>query len=286
MLFHRKARVAMPVIALLALGSVLSGCSGSDAPSPVGIPGHAAPTTASGPRTTASYRASREDSGAPTEEQMRITRDRLRKRAAALGLEGTEVRVDGAVVSVVAPGRKDAQLRQMAATARLEFRPVLDPSTAGQNDLKQAYDSLTCGSKNTTTLPRPERPAVACDPDRGEKYLLGPTAISAEDIDDATARFDSANQMAWIVGIGFTDAGTTAFAKTTGTLAEQTPPANQFAILVDGVVLSAPSVATAITGGKAEISGSFTEQSAENLAANISSGALPVKLTVTDVTVR
>ncbi|NUR40544.1 MAG: hypothetical protein HOV73_10705, partial [Streptomyces sp.] len=64
----------------------------------------------------------------------------------------------------------------------------------------------------------------------------------------------------------------------------QQSPANQFAIVLDGTVLSAPSVAQAITGGEAEIYGSFTEASARELAADLRTGALPARLSEQSVT--
>jgi preprotein translocase subunit SecD len=67
-------------------------------------------------------------------------------------------------------------------------------------------------------------------------------------------------------------------------LSAQPSPQNQFAIVLDGVVLSAPQVNGPITGGKAEISGSFTKQEAQQLAAQVNTGALPVRLSVSSVT--
>ncbi len=54
----------------------------------------------------------------------------------------------------------------------------------------------------------------------------------------------------------------------------------QFAIILDGEVLSTPVFREPILGGAAQISGSFTADSANNLAISLRSGALPVPLTV------
>ncbi len=53
-----------------------------------------------------------------------------------------------------------------------------------------------------------------------------------------------------------------------------------FAIILDGKVLSAPNINEPILGGTAQISGSFTVESANELAISLRSGALPVDLTV------
>jgi preprotein translocase subunit SecD len=53
-----------------------------------------------------------------------------------------------------------------------------------------------------------------------------------------------------------------------------------FAIILDDKILSAPNINEPILGGRAQISGNFTVQSAHDLAVSLSSGKLPVKLNV------
>ena len=55
-----------------------------------------------------------------------------------------------------------------------------------------------------------------------------------------------------------------------------------FAIILDGKVLSAPNINEPILGGSAQISGSFTVESANQLAIALRSGALPVDLKVVE----
>jgi preprotein translocase subunit SecD len=274
MLPHRKAYSAASAVAVLALASAVSGCSDSG-----GTAGPASPEKDALVRTTAAYTASLTDSGTPTGEDMRVTADRVRKRAAALGLKDTDVRVNGTVITITAPHGNADRLRRMTSTALLEFRPVLDPATAGQNGLKQAYDSMVCNRTTRATPSLPARPTVACDGVNGQKYLLGPTALDGAKVESASAEFDSVTGAGWLVDLAFSPAGSRTFAAVTGTLAQHTPPTNQFAIVVDGGVVSAPSVVSAITGGKAQISGRYTQDGAQDLAAAISSGALPVQLT-------
>jgi preprotein translocase subunit SecD len=57
------------------------------------------------------------------------------------------------------------------------------------------------------------------------------------------------------------------------------PPTDQIAIIVDQVVISSPTVQSAITGGSGEITGGFSEQEAKDLATQLNAGALPVELT-------
>ncbi|MFI0723180.1 preprotein translocase subunit SecD [Streptomyces sp. NPDC021224] len=273
MLPHRKAYAAALAAVVLVLGPAVSGCSDSG-----GSPMPAPPSGAPQARTTTTYTASRADSGAPTAEDMRTTADRLRERAKSLGLKNTDVTAAGTVVTIVAPRADSDRVAQMTATALLEFRPVLDPATAAQQGLGQAYSALACDGTTRAITSLPDGPAVACDSRMKEKYLLGPTALPGTDVESATAALDTSNGSGWIINLAFTPSGSTEFAQVTAKLAQNLQPANQFAVVVDGEVLSAPAVNSAITGGQAQISGSFTREAAENLAAAISSGALPVQL--------
>lgn len=270
MLSHRRAYAATLAAVTLVLGSAVAGCSDS---------GGSAARSPLVPLTRAAYTASRPGSGPPSAEEMRQTAERLRKRAAALGLQNTDVAVDGSVITIVAPRGTAERIPSITTTARLEFRPVLDPATAAQFGLKAAYDAQDCIGIHDPSSPPAERPIVACEPSsHPAKYLLGPVALGGTEVRSASAHFDSVNGNGWMVDLDFTSAGSSTFARVTGTLAQHPAPTNQFAIVVDGNVLSAPSVPAAITGGKAQISGSFTKEAAQNLAAAISSGALPVRL--------
>jgi preprotein translocase subunit SecD len=138
-------------------------------------------------------------------------------------------------------------------------------------------------------FPGPDVPVVACAVSRmpgqpAAKYLLGPAILSGSEVASAKATYDTANGAGWTVLLDFTSAGAKKFADATGQLAQNQTPQNEFAIVVDGAVVSAPSVAQELTGGTAQISGSFTEKEARNLAAKLNSGALPVTLTFTNST--
>ena len=79
------------------------------------------------------------------------------------------------------------------------------------------------------------------------------------------------------VTIRFDGAGSQAFARVT-----QENVGKQFAIILDNVVLSAPVIREPILGGNAQISGSFTVQTANDLAISLRSGRLPVELHVVE----
>lgn len=125
---------------------------------------------------------------------------------------------------------------------------------------------------------------VACKKDGSAKEILGPVAVEGTGVSDADAVFDSQQGKGWIVQLKFTSGGSKKFAEVTGQLATKAPPQNQFAIVLDGAVVSDPSVSTSISGGQAEISGGFTQQSAGDLANVLSYGALPLSFDIVNET--
>ncbi|MFE9634993.1 protein translocase subunit SecD [Streptomyces sp. NPDC006463] len=132
---------------------------------------------------------------------------------------------------------------------------------------------------------KPEDPMVACG-QRGTtwgKWILGPAQVNGQDVKNAKGIIDP-QRGAWIVTMQFTDKGADKFAKITGELATKQAPQNQFAIVLDGQVISDPSVSQALTGGNAEISGGFTQQSAQDLGNMLSYGALPLSFSEDSVT--
>ncbi|MFE3517423.1 protein translocase subunit SecD [Streptomyces sp. NPDC059166] len=161
-----------------------------------------------------------------------------------------------------------------------------DPATAA---LQKKFTALDCTDKSARAKAgdgvKPEDPTVACSSEGDAKYLLGPAEVSGTDVDDAKAQFDQQRGI-WIVSMDFTDKGSKKFQTITKKLSTQQSPQNQFAISLDGEVVSAPQVNQTLSGS-AEISGSFTQQSAEDLANVLSYGALPLSFsedTVTTVT--
>ncbi|MFD6969648.1 protein translocase subunit SecD [Streptomyces sp. NPDC059979] len=163
--------------------------------------------------------------------------------------------------------------------------PAADPAAA---DLQAKFAALDCTDEKQRAAvknAKPEEPTLACG-QRGEawgKWLLGPAAVEGKDVKTAKGIIDT-QAGAWIVTMDFNDRGSDAFAKVTGELAAKQSPQNQFAIVLDGDVISDPSVSGAITGGSAQISGGFTQQSAQDLGNILSYGALPLSFSEDSVT--
>jgi len=126
----------------------------------------------------------------------------------------------------------------------------------------------------------PDRPLISCD-DSGNKYLLSTAAIEGTQLKSASAGQDTQQSLGqWIVQLTFKGDAKSTFADLSrkmysgsGTQYE----GGRFAIVLDGQTLSDPGFDGVIPNGQAQISGSFTQDSAQSLATSLKFGALPVK---------
>ncbi|TWG01903.1 protein translocase subunit SecD [Streptomyces brevispora] len=152
--------------------------------------------------------------------------------------------------------------------------------------LQKQFEELDCSSRASRSKAalgvKPTDTVVACSSEGDAKYVLGPAEVSGTEVDSAKANFDQQRGM-WIVQMEFSGKGSKQFQTITKKLSAQQSPQNQFAIALDGEVVSAPQVNETLSGS-AEISGSFTQQSAEELANVLSYGALPLSFTEQSVT--
>jgi preprotein translocase subunit SecD len=101
----------------------------------------------------------------------------------------------------------------------------------------------------------PDTPAAVTRLDGGHVIEVQP----AQSPDSAT----------WPVNLTFDDEGAKTFGSLTADLATKQTPLNQLAIVVRGQVVAAPTVMSAIPGGKIQIAGTYTKDDAEKLAAQI-----------------
>ena len=76
--------------------------------------------------------------------------------------------------------------------------------------------------------------------------------------------------------MSFNGEGTSKFGALTTSVTKLAAPQNQVAIVLDGLVVSAPRINEAINGGSAQITGSFSQEEASNLANVLKYGALPL----------
>ncbi|MFE0628117.1 protein translocase subunit SecD [Streptomyces sp. NPDC058864] len=159
--------------------------------------------------------------------------------------------------------------------------------TSIPEDLQAKLAALDCSDAKTRAnlnlKAKPTDKIVACSQDGNAKYALGPAAVDGKNVSKAAAQFDTQGGNGWVVTLNFDGTGSKAFSKITSQLSQQQPPNNQFAIVLDNEVVSAPSVNQTLSGS-AEIYGSFTQESSEELANVLSYGSLPLTFDKSDVT--
>ncbi|MCZ7536384.1 MAG: protein translocase subunit SecD [Acidimicrobiia bacterium] len=113
----------------------------------------------------------------------------------------------------------------------------------------------------------PTKPGESAD--RAGCYELGPAVLTGKSVRGAKARYDGA-QGGWLVEVEFK--GNDFVEKVAVPYAEQL-----VAIVLDGAVYSAPNIQPGITGSDVQITGSFSEREAKDLALVLRYGALPVQ---------
>ena len=258
-----------------------------------------------------------------TAEQMAQAVSIIRQRIDAAGVSEAEINTQGnnnIVVSI--PGTPDdATLARIEASAKLEFRAVLEagaptstavgadgtatpvpvgtidpnlstvPAVSPSNGsdlnwvtpaLQAQYEQFDCASdsaQTTNTAPE-DQPLITCDFSNTVKYILGPVEVFGSDISNAGASLVTTSTGAttgqWAVDLAFNGKGTKDFGDVTTRLNGLTGSQNQFAIVLDGKVLTAPATNAAITNGSAQITGGFTQESSKTLADQLKYGALPI----------
>lgn len=149
-------------------------------------------------------------------------------------------------------------------------------------ELQAEYDAFDCASlaSAATNVAPADEPLITCETDLSIKYILGPVEVDGSNISDARAgQRQGANGVTtreWAIYPTFDETGTAAFSDITTRLVSLTSPRDQFAAVLDGKVLIAPATQAAITNGKPEITGNFTQETATSLASQLKFGALPV----------
>ena len=162
------------------------------------------------------------------------------------------------------------------------------------------YDFLTLDCSASADVKRVEgaadKPYAACDESGQIKYILGPVAVPGSDLTSATAAIARNNNGQstgqWIVSLQFNHDGAEKFKDTStilygyhdsdpqGSSFRGSPDRNSFAVVLDGTVITAPTMQAIITNGEAQISGNFTAQSATALANQLQFGSLPLNFEV------
>jgi protein-export membrane protein SecD/preprotein translocase SecF subunit len=168
------------------------------------------------------------------------------------------------------------------ATPEVAPAPVTTGAELAPADI-EALLAFDCADIEPGRVTLPDEPLLTCDRDLANRYLLGPADVVGTDIATATAGIPQGG-VGWQVNLEFTSEGADKFFASTQQLSQQQPPQDQFAIVLDGLVVSAPQVNEPIPGGRAQITGQFTQAEATALANVLQYGALPLAFEVSDVT--
>ncbi|MEL6384082.1 MAG: hypothetical protein AAFQ89_16830 [Cyanobacteria bacterium J06626_18] len=242
-----------------------------------------------------------------TEQDMEAVQQVIDRRAKALG--GLRASVEPLAqnqLQVQIPGAiEPAQIeRLLTATAQLEFRaqePVTEEPLRVEMQLLQQHElelaallenqvppESTPNSEVATNAASNEQIAAAqeaiADSNTAIAELFAPASITGTRLTDAQAQESSGSGM-WEIAIEFDAEGTDQFAQLTRDVAGT---GLAIGIFVDGRLISAPTVnvayaETGITGGSAVISGGFSAESANDLAIQLRSGALPLPVEVLEI---
>ena len=221
----------------------------------------------------------------------------IRQRVNSLGVAESEVAAQGSGVNrqivISVPGDTGRRVVELVGqTAELRFRQVLataaatgaadpaaTPATGVSPEVNAKFAALDCTKAENLQGSGADAPTdtiVACDRAGLTKYILAPAEVLGRQISKASAGLDAQSGSAWYVSLTFNGEGTTAFGAITSRVTSLAAPLNQVAIVLDGLVVSAPRINEAIPSGNAQITGSFTQLEAQDLANVLKYGALPL----------
>ena len=218
-----------------------------------------------------------------TDEQMDQAMDIIQNRVNKLGVAEPEIQRQGTnKISVQLPGIEDPEeaLAVIGKTAVLEFYDVKDfgtPYSSKEEALAAA------GVKSEDELPEGTK-LIFWPKEKGnvqDQWFLvtAKPAVTGDMLTGAQASFDRYDKPK--VDMQFNAEGAKVFAEVTGRMADTaqvTGEDQRLAIVLDGIVESAPRVLERIEGGRAEITGNFTTKETKELALVLQTGALPVEL--------
>ena len=232
------------------------------------------------------------------------------------GQAATVASQSGAAAEASQPGQTELRSTAVDPAVAMSFAdkngdgvlsdtPAEDPENASSlkwETEQVLYDFLTLDCSASADVKRVEGPAdkpyAACDDSGRIKYILGPVTVPGSDLKSATAGLvrtqTGGSTGAWSVSLQFNNDGAEKFKESSeilygfhdsdpeagGNGGAGTPDRNHFAVVLDGTVITAPSMNSIIPTGQAEITGNFTAASARTLANQLSFGSLPLNFEV------
>ena len=193
----------------------------------------------------------------------------LRNRIDEFGVSEPTIQRQGENrILIMLPGVKDPDRAKslIKTTAMLEFKMVAEDQSV--------QDAIDVGAPpGTEVVWQFEKDEVTGQLIKKAPYLLKKNALLTGDaIEDADVRIDQSFNESYVL-IVFDSDGARRFAEITGANVNK-----RFAIVLDGKVHSAPVIQERIGGGRAQITGGFSPETAHDLAIVLRAGALPAPL--------
>lgn len=194
-----------------------------------------------------------------TDEQLESAKSIIETRMVSQGITDYELYADKSNDRIIVrfPWKSDEKefnaveaIDEISSTAQLTFRPGNE------------YESTDIGSDGSYVYKTPTGET--------ETILMDGSYVESA---QASVYQDEQGNSQYVVSLEFTDKGKEKFGEITTEYLNKT-----ISIWMDDIMLSAPTVSTAITNGKAQIEGDFTADEATDLANKISAGALPFQL--------
>ncbi|EFQ83820.1 export membrane protein SecD [Aeromicrobium marinum DSM 15272] len=188
----------------------------------------------------------------------------IRGRVDALGVAEPSIARSGERrIIVELPGLQDPReaAETIGQTAQLSFHEVIQPVAPGQG--------------------APEGQLVVPD-EQGTRLLLGPVAVDGEGVSDAAATTVQQGLGEWVVNVDFAGPGRDGWNQLVAAACANTAGGQRVAIVLDDQIISSPAVQPSLCasggGNSTQITGNFTQETAEDLSVLIKGGALPVPL--------
>jgi len=191
-------------------------------------------------------------------------RDVIERRVNLFGVQEPVVQIQGERLIVELAGVKDPgqAIEEIGKTPFLEFR-----EQRPEEEIKKIQEKQKeLEGKTLEEAQKIENWQLALE------EPFSPTALTGQYLEKAELGFDQTTYQP-LVSLRFNAEGAKIFEELTAKNVGK-----PLAIYIDGALISAPNVQEAISGGKAQITGSFTPEYAKELARNLNAGALPVPI--------
>lgn len=198
---------------------------------------------------------------ANADDAVEVAKEIIRNRVDQFGVAEPIIQRQGTNrIIVELPGIKDpARAKQLIGqTALLEFRLVAADDKITENEELLTIEHRDANNNNVT---------------KGQLTVSKKASLTGKYLKDVQIKFGEFNEPK--VAISFNEEGAKIFSKVTGDNVGR-----RLAIVLDGVIKSAPVIRELIPSGNAEISGNFSMEEAQDLSIVLRAGALPAPVRI------